>query len=108
MTSPLIVFALTDQVLWYLTEGPATIGALAQRAGVPRREVEEALQSIATSGRYGLVADGHGVRLTNDADAIHEYVESLRRRMAAMYRRVCAQRAVERRLRGYRQMELAL
>jgi hypothetical protein len=98
---------LSDFILVQLhrsRENAIPIGVLAANAGVSRRQAEEALQELATSGKYPLVACDRGYYLGN-ADDVEAYTESLRRRLVTQYRRIRALRQVARRMRGV-QLEL--
>lgn len=79
--------SVTEVVLEILSSEPQTIADLARAAGLSRRDCEQALEELAHSGDYPLVADGRGVRLTDDPSELGRYQESLRRRAMAVLRR---------------------
>jgi hypothetical protein len=98
---------LSDFILVQLhrsRENAIPIGVLAANAGVPRRAAEQALQELAASGLYPLVASDRGYYLGN-AEDVEDYVERLRHRLASQYVRIRALRQVARRMRGV-QLEL--
>src|SRR5574338_452749 len=58
-----------------------SIGSLAERLSLTRRQVEAALQELASSGSYPIVAGPRGVYLERDADAVDAYATALRERL---------------------------
>jgi biotin operon repressor len=61
-----------------------TIEELRRLLQVPRREVEAAIESLRLAGNP-VIADAHGVRLTNDPEELSAYLEARRRRLVTIY-----------------------
>jgi biotin operon repressor len=87
-------------VLLYVTlSGPVTIADIARDLGLPRREVEQAIQSLRLQGNP--IATGQdGVRLARTADELAESNRSLHHRLVQQYQTLRAQRRAEARLRA--------
>lgn len=74
-----------------------TIGHLAEVAGVPRREVEQAIQAARLDG-IPLVTGDRGVWRTESPAEARQMAERLRYRLVNQYRTVRALRATARRM----------
>jgi len=72
-----------------------TIADLALLCSVPRRSVEEAVESLRLRGEP-IVGGNDGLRLTEDPDELEAYIEARRRRLVSIY---AGNRALRRTLR---------
>jgi biotin operon repressor len=61
-----------------------TIEELRRLLQVPRRDVEAGIESLRLAGNP-IIADAHGVRVTNDPDELAAYLEARRRRLVTIY-----------------------
>jgi biotin operon repressor len=62
-------------------DGAQSISELAERLNLSRRQVEVALQELASSGSYPLIAGPRGVYLASSADEVDAYADALRARL---------------------------
>lgn len=60
-----------------------TLAEIAQRTGLPRRAVEEAIEALRLQGEP-IIASAHGVRLSSDAAEIRAYARGRRSRLASI------------------------
>ena len=77
-----------------------SIGELAERLDLSRRQVEVALQKLSTSGAYPIIAGPRGVYLSDSADEIDAYADALRARLEHQAARIKGLRDCARRMRG--------
>ena len=77
---------------------PTTIAELAILIGVPRRDIESAVESLRLQG-HPIVGGSAGLWLVDNATQLDAYIEARRRRMVAMYLGTRALRRTARRLR---------
>ena len=75
--------AVTD-VLPFLTRRPQTKRALAERMGIPGREVEALVQQARLDGAP-ILSDGDGYRLADDPDELEAQARRLRIRAAHQF-----------------------
>jgi hypothetical protein len=75
-----------------------TIEDLRRLALCSRRDIEAAIETLRLEG-HPIIADAHGVRLTNDPDELARYLEARRRRLVSQYKGTRALRLALRRLR---------
>lgn len=90
------------RLLWGV-EHAQTIGSLADLTGLSRRQVEQALEELSSSGSHPLVACSKGIYLTANPAELDRYADALLSRARAQYRRV---RGVRRCARSMRQSVL--
>lgn len=88
---------LEQQVIWMLRGAPYTLGALASHLRVPRRSVEEAVQSLRLKGEP-IVGGNDGLRLVTDPAELDAYIAARRRRGVSEYLGTRALRQTARRL----------
>ena len=77
------------RLLWGV-EHAQTIGSLADLTGLSRRQVEQALQELAVSGSFPIVAGPRGVYLETNPQAVEFYAKSLQRRLVQQTKRIRA------------------
>lgn len=95
------VFPLADRVRAELRWGAdraRSIGDLAEAMEESRRDIEQALQTLALTEYTPLVAGPRGVYLTHSPTELADYCESLRRRLVSQYLRIRALRRCARRM----------
>lgn len=99
----------TDERLLILlaVDGPTKQPELAQRLGVPVREVQEAIQRLRVGGEPICSGDA-GVWLARDADELAASNRRLHRRLVSQYASLRAQRHAERRMRAAERRDLTL
>ena len=85
-----------------------SIGALAERLNLSRRQVEQALQSLAASGSYPVIAGPRGVYLASSPDEVDAYASALRARLTHQAHRIRGLRRCARAMRTIEQPTLGL
>lgn len=81
-----------------------SLSAIAEQLNAPRREVEQAVQSLRVSG-FAVCSGSTGVWLGDRAD-LDSTIASLQRRLAQQYVTLRALRATARRMAGTQQLPL--
>lgn len=76
---------------------PLTIAQLARFCHASRRDIEAAIETLRLEGQP-IVADGKGLRLTQDPAELASYLEARRRRLVTQYRGTRALRRALRRM----------
>jgi len=74
-----------------------TMDRLARAVGCSRRDAEAAIEALRLEG-HAIVADGKGLRLTQDPVELQAYLEARRRRLVSQYKGTRALRRALRRL----------
>ena len=77
-----------------------SIGDLAESLKLTRRQVEVALQQLASSGAYPIVSCPRGVYIASSADEVDAYAHALRVRLAHQALRIRGLRRCSRAMRG--------
>ena len=95
------------RLLWGV-EHAQTIGSLADLTGLSRRQVEVALQSLAASGAYPVIAGPRGVYLASSPDEVDAYASALRARLTHQAHRIRGLRRCARAMRTIEQPTLGL
>ncbi len=95
------------RLLWG-TERAQTIGQLADMTHLTRRQVEQALEELVSSGSHPIVAGPRGVWLEADPAAVDAYADALLRRCRSQYRRIAGVRRCARAMRSIEQPTLGL
>ena len=81
------------------------LGELAEDMGVPRRVIEQSIESLRKDG-VPVCTAGDGAWLALEADEVRACADRLNRRLRSQYLTVRALRATARRMAGVRQTEL--
>jgi len=77
---------------------PWTIAGLNRWLAVPRRAIEEAVESLRLQG-HAIIGDKDGLHLARDSKELAAYIEARRRRLVTVYRGTRALRGTLRRMR---------
>jgi DNA-binding IscR family transcriptional regulator len=86
--------------LFWGADRAVSIGELAERLNLSRRQVELALNELARSGSYPIVSGPRGVYLSDSPDEIDAYADALRARLEHQAARIKGLRDCARRMRG--------
>lgn len=98
---------IVRSALKWEADGAQSIGELAERLQLTRRQVEQALQQLASSGSYPIVAGPRGVYLASSPDEVESYAAALRARLVHQAHRIRGLRRCARAMRGQpQQIEL--
>lgn len=90
---------IVRSALFWGADRARSIGDLAESLQLTRRQVEQALEELVSSGSHPIVAGPRGVWLESDPAAVDAYADALLRRCRSQYRRIAGARRCARAMR---------